>query len=124
MSNTKRPALQRKHTRTTEANRNEALDLGITVKVNGQEYTVRQGDLTSMDTMALRRETGFSFRSLLEAFRADPDIDLIAALMWLSRRVDGERMLSFEQVAIEIDYDADLDLIEVAEPEDETSPEA
>ncbi len=123
MSNTKRPALQRQHTRTSEKKRNDDLDLGITVKVDGREYTVRQGDLTSMDTMALRRETGFSFRSLLVAFNADPDIDLVAALVWLARRSEGEKLLSFEQVADEIDYDVDLDLIEVAEPEDD-SPEA
>lgn len=111
-----------KVTRKTEEKRQAELDLGLTVNVNGEDYTVRQGDLTSMDTMALRRETGFSFRGLIEAFQRDPDIDLIAALVWLARRIAGERLLSFEDVARDIDYDVDLDVIEVAEAE--SDPEA
>ena len=122
MSNAKRPALDRKHTRKTEEKRNEALDLGLTIKVDGAEYTVRQGDLTSLDTMALRRETGFSFRALLSAFESDPDVDLVAALVWLSRRIDGERMLSFADVASEIGYDVEIDLVDAGE--EDSDPEA
>ena len=117
MSNTQRPALQRKHTRTTETKRNDELDQGLTVSVDGKQYSVRAGDLTSMDTMALRRETGFSFIGLMRAVQTDPDIDLIAALVWLSRRIDGERMLSYESVASEIDYDVEVDVIEMADSE-------
>jgi hypothetical protein len=122
MSNTRRPSAARQHTRTSKAAKDAEMDLGLTIKLDGEEYTVRQGEMTSMDTMALRRETGYSFRGLIEAFQRDPDIDLIAALVWLARRLGGERLLSFEEVATGIDYDADLDLIEVAEPE--SDPEA
>lgn len=122
MSNTKRPNAARQHTRTTKAKKNAELDLGLTITLDGTEYTVRQGDMTAMDTMALRRECGFSFRGLIEAFQRDPDIDLIAALVWLSRRQAGERLLSYEEVATDIDYDADLDIIEVVDPE--SDPEA
>ena len=111
MSNTRRPTLQRQHTRASEKKRNDELDLGLTINVNGQEYTVRQGDLTAMDTSALRREVGLSFRGLLEQFTKDPDIDLVAAFVWLARRVDGELLLSFEQVASEMDYSLELDVV-------------
>jgi hypothetical protein len=69
----------------------------------------------------LRRETGFSFRGLMQAAAKDPDVDIIAALVWLARRIDGERLLSYEDVASEIGYDVDVELVE-AEADDD--PEA
>ena len=117
-----RPPLQRKVTRASESKRNAELDMGLSISVDGKVYTVRQGDLTSLDTMALRRETGFSFMGLLKAFQQDPDIDLIAALVWLSRRTDGEVMLSYGEVAAEIGYDVDIDV--VGEAGEEADPEA
>lgn len=122
MSNTKRPALERKVTRASESKRNAELDMGLSISVDGKVYTVRQGDLTSLDTMALRRETGYSFMGLLKAFQADPDIDLIAALVWLSRRIDGEVMLGYGEVAGEIGYDVEIDV--AGEAGEEADPEA
>lgn len=117
MSNAGRPSLQRTNSRKSEAKRDAANDLGLTISVNGKNYTVREGDLTALDTMALRRETGMSFVSLMQAFATSPDIDLIAALAWLARRVDGERMLTYAEVAAEIDYDIEVDVVEEAGPE-------
>lgn len=124
MSNAKRPALQRKHTRTTETKRSSELNEGITIVVDGEDYTVTAGDLSALDTMALRRETGFSFRSLAASLQTDPDVDLVAALVWLARRIDGEQMLSYAEVARDIGYDAEIDVKEDdTEPEAETLPE-
>lgn len=122
MSNTKRPNLQRQHTRTTKQRKTSELDLGLTLRVDGVEYTVRQGDLNSLDVAALRRETGMSFRALMGTFAADPDVDLVAAFVWLARRIKGERQLEYAEVAEEIGYDLDLDVIE--ETEEESDPEA
>jgi hypothetical protein len=122
MSNAKRPTLERKVTRASESKRKDELNLGLSISVDGTVYTVRQGDLTSLDTMALRRETGYSFMGLLKAFQADPDIDLIAALVWLARRIDGEQMLAYADVASEIGYDVDIDV--VGEAGEESDPEA
>ena len=63
-----------------------------------------------------------SFMGLLQSFETQPDIDLIAALVWLSRRIDGERMLAFADVAREIGYDVDIEV--VGEAEEESDPEA
>ena len=117
MSNAKRPAT-RQHTRTTEAKRNAELDQGIRIDLDGQVYEVRAGDLTALDTGALRRATGLSFLGLLEALGTSPDIDLIAAVVWLSRRLKGERGLPYEAVAEEMGYDV-LDRIELAPTEAE-----
>lgn len=117
-----RPPLARKHTPRTKKKADDAMNVGLTISVDGVEYTVRQGDMSSMDTMALRRETGFSFMGLLRAFQSDPDIDLVAALVWLARRIDGEALLSYADVASEIGYDVDLDVL--GEAGEESDPEA
>ena len=122
MSTTGRPSTQRKQTRSSETKRKAEQEVGISILVDGTDYTVRHGDLTSLDTMALRRETGMTFIGLMQAFETQPDIDLIAALVWLARRVDGERMLAFADVAREIGYDVDIEV--VGEAEVESDPEA
>lgn len=115
MSNA-RPSLAKRQTRASAKARQDEMDLGLSVQVDGTTYTVRQGDMTSIDVMHLRRETGYSFRGLMVAAARDPDIDVIAALVWLARRQAGELLLGFEDVALEIGYDVDVELVE-AEPE-------
>lgn len=115
MSNARRPSLEKKQTPKTRKAREDALNQGISIVVDGTTYTVRSGDLSSLDTLALRRTVGLSFAGVIRAMQSDPDIDLIAAIVWLARRVDGERGLEFEDVASEIGYDVDLDVLEDAE---------
>ena len=100
----------------------------MSVTLDGQTFTVQMGELTSLDTMALRRATGYSFIGLMRAAQKDADIDLIAALVWLARRTHGEPVLDYEDVAGEIDYASDFD-IDVADGDDamvegEVVPEA
>lgn len=120
MSNTKN-IVRKPPTKASQAERKKALSEGIAVKWDGREYAVRLGDLSSLDAQALRREVGLSFIGVMKALRTDPDIDLIAAVIWLRRRMDGEPMLPFEAVAAEINYDSDLDIDQAGE---ETDPEA
>lgn len=124
MSNT-RPSLNRKVTPKSEKARKEALESGVTLKIDGTQYTVRAGDLTALDARALRRELGLSFLGLMGALETDPDIDLIAGLMWLSRRVNGETTLAYDEVASDLDYAADYDIVKAAdEQEADPDPEA
>ena len=117
MSNTQRPSLAPKHTTKTEKKREAEADVGVVISVDGTTYTVREADLTSLDTMALRRETGMSFIGLMQAFGESPDIDLIAALVWLARRSEGERMLAYADVAKDINYQSDFDVEPVETPD-------
>ena len=119
-----RPSLQRKHTPRTDKARKDALDVGMSVVLGDQTYTVRTGDLTSLDTMALRRATGYSFIGLMRAAQKDADIDLIAALVWLARRTNGEPMLDYEEVAAEIDYASDFDIDVAGEDSEDADDEA
>lgn len=114
MSNTQRPTTARKVTRKTEAKRDAALDEGLKLTIDGAEYVVRAGDLTALDSRELRKQVGMSFAALLQAFNTDPDIDLIAAVMWLARRIKGEAQLTYDDVAGEVGYDV-LDQIEFAD---------
>lgn len=126
MSNSQRPSLQRKQTPRSEKARKGELEQGVSIKVDGKTYTVRTGDLTALDAQALRRELGLSFFGLMRALGSDPDIDLIAGIVWLSRRVNGEPMLEYAEVAGEMGYDLDVDINKAKdpEPEDDNSPEA
>jgi hypothetical protein len=121
-----RPSTARKVTRKTEEKRDAALDEGLKLTIDGAEHVVRAGDLTALDSRELRRQVGMSFTGLMQAFASDPDIDLIAAIVWLARRIRGEALLSYDDVAGEMGYDV-LDRIEFAEPEPEetdgTDPE-
>lgn len=121
-----RPTTARKVTRKTEEKRDAALDEGLRLTIDGQEYVVRAGDLTALDSRELRRQVGMSFTGLMSAFQSDPDIDLIAAVVWLARRIKGE-VVTYEAVAGDMGYDV-LDTIEFAEADaeeaDASDPEA
>lgn len=95
--------------------RKRARGVGIKVTVGKDEYEVYQGDLSALDTAELRRATGMSYLGLLRAARADFDIDLFAALIWLARRVNGERSLTFEEVAADLDYDSEFGSEDITE---------
>ena len=121
MSNTQRPSLNRTtNSKTVTKNRNAALDEGVTIVVDGRKYTVTAGELTGLDVMALRKEVGMSFQGLIGALQTDADVDLIAALMWLARRLEGETTLAYADVAAQVGYDVE---IEIDEPEADTGEE-
>lgn len=121
-----RPPLNRKHTRTTEANRTSGLDKGVRITLDGVPYEVRAGDLTAVHTRLLRKEAGYGFARLLDLLEEDPDLDVIGTLVWLARTLNGDRV-TIDEVLADIGYE-DLDGMEVEEltepaPED-NSPEA
>jgi hypothetical protein len=70
---------------------------------------VRETDLTPHDVRALRKETGFSWAGLGRELTRDPDIDLLAALVWLARRIEGDEV-TYDSVLDEIGYDSELEV--------------
>jgi hypothetical protein len=99
-----RPALDRKHTRATETKAHAELDEGVAISVDGREYRVTAGDLNALDSRALRRAIGVGFPGLMQQLGSDPDLDSIAAVVWLARRVEGEAHLEYDDVAAEFTY--------------------
>ena len=76
------------------------------IQYEGKTYTVRQADLTPRDIAALRKETGFpGWLGLVEAAGSGFDLDVLAAFLWLARRVKGE-FVPYETVLDEMSYDA------------------
>lgn len=110
---TSRPSSARKHTRTTEENRSDALEQGIRITLEGETYEVRLGDVTSNLARELRRGTGMALQQLLFEISNNPDLDSIASFVWLARRIAGEKVeiddvvISYTQILNE-GFDVDL----------------
>lgn len=120
-----RPPLVRKHTRSTEQNRNEALDEGVRISIGEDVYEVRVGDLNALHERALRKQYGSPFAELMEEFQAAPGLDSIAAVVWLARYMKGETSLSYEDVAVNVDLEfAEAMAIDETDAEVVDSPEA
>jgi hypothetical protein len=99
MSNTKRPTTARKVTRTTEESRQEALNQGLRITIEGEVYEVRVGDLGKHLAAELRSQIGCGPMQLIRTCAVDPDIDLLSAFVWLARRIKGE-MVAFDEVEV------------------------
>ncbi|HEX2027728.1 MAG TPA: hypothetical protein VHF25_06980 [Nitriliruptorales bacterium] len=81
----------------------EASDLALTVKLVDGEHTVRLGGVTGSDARLFRAQVGVS---LLEAITSGSiDLDVVAGVVWLSRRKAGERSLPYQKVADELSWD-------------------
>lgn len=121
-----RPTTARKVTRKTEENRAAAHNRGLQVKVGGQAYEVRLGDITPAMAHELRMKVGFGPAQLIAAVVTAPDIDVVSAFVWLSRRIDGEKV-AFGDVSITYDElfaeDFDFDPVENAPEDDASDPE-
>lgn len=85
-----RPSLSRAHTRSSEAKRDEALDTGARITIEGEAFEARIGDVTPSIARELRRATGGGFMSLLSTMADDPDVDVVSAFVWVARRIRGE----------------------------------
>lgn len=86
----KRPTTTRKRTRTSEQKRDEQLDTGLALTIDGEKYQARLGDVTPAIARRLRRETGMSFMRLINEFGEDPDVDLLCAFVWVARLIRGD----------------------------------
>jgi hypothetical protein len=122
---TSRPTTARKHTRTTKAKRDDGLNAGIQITMDGETYVVRVGDVTSRIERELRREYGGSFEALKRELGTDPGADSIATFIWLARRVAGERV-AFDDVDLSPAdiVEGDLEVEVVGKPAEDDSPEA
>ncbi len=103
-------------------NRKEAEQTTLTIKLDGATHVCRPSEITAKMAGQLRRESGLSVVGVMEAAGSDPDLDVIASIVWLARHQAGETV-SWDEVASAITYDSDIDSSDEA-PEDDQSPEA
>lgn len=92
MTTTSRPSTARKHTRSTDQSKADAMEQGLKITLEGEVYEVRLGDVSSNLTRELRRGTGMSFNQLMREVTTDPDVDSIAGFVWMARRIAGEKV--------------------------------
>lgn len=102
-----RPSLTKKSTRSSRENEDSYLDTGVEFFIDGKHYKITVGDLSALDARELRRQVGLTFHQILrEVFSDDGDLDMIAAVIWLARYVNGdERDLTYAEVAGDLGYD-------------------
>jgi hypothetical protein len=80
------------------------------IEVDGRTYVVRESDLTPRLVADLRRETGFAgWIGLSSEAQRGFDLDVLAALVWLARRIDGETV-QYDAVLNEMSYEADVNI--------------
>lgn len=83
---------------------------GMQIEVDGRTYVVRESDLTPRDVAAIRRETGFAgWAGLAQEAQRGFDLDVLAALVWLSRRIGGD-FVPYESVLDEMSYDGQIEV--------------
>jgi len=97
-------------------------EVTLTVKVDGTPHTFRPTEMTARLVGDLRRATGMGVNGLMQlAIGDDPDIDILAAIVWMARRQAGEAV-TYETVADSITYDSDLEPVDEVADEDPDSP--
>jgi len=126
MSNTQRPALQRQHTRTTDEKRDSGLDEGVSfLDEDGTRLNVRVRDVKGSHDAALVAATGLDFMGLLSALSQRQGLDLLSAVVWFGRLVNGRDAGTYESVRDDFGYE-DVINLDMDEPGagDDGAPEA
>lgn len=70
---------------------------GFLVKIWGEDFKLRMGDMGAEDRNLVRNQTGRSWGSYIE----ETDLDSVAVIWWQARRKAGERKLMWRQAAKE-----------------------
>lgn len=124
MSNTQRPTTARKPTRTTKAKAESALDSGLKITLDGEDYIVREGDLTDRLERELREEYGGSWEAFKRELGTDPGLDTIGTFIWLARRVAGEKVTRDDVELSRADLVEGFDIAVAGKRTEDESPEA
>lgn len=125
MSTSTRPSLTPKETRKTREKRDEALEQGIGfTDTDGTRLQVRVRDVKGKHDAALVDATGYDFMGLLGALERRQGLDLLSAVVWFCRLVNGRDAGSYEETRDEFGYGDVLELdVDKARDEDDR-PEA
>jgi hypothetical protein len=93
----------------------------IAMEVDGTQYVIAAKDLTALDVRAMRDQLGYTYNGLVKRATQDMDVDIVAAIVWLSRRIYGEPDLDYDAVAAVMTYETTYSFVD---PKDVTPPEA
>ncbi len=119
---------QARKARDAETTREKVMGVGLRVTVGDQAYTVYEGEVSALDTLAVRQQTGVSFQGWLNIWAGgDGDYDAAAVVVWLARRLAGERTLAYADVAATLfrnDETRSVSLPPTGEPAEPVTDEA
>jgi hypothetical protein len=107
--------------------------------IDGKAFDAAEMDrLTGLDALALMKQTGFGVQTLarrlgelgeqkdgapLDPFDSEPHLRALFAFMWLSRRMAGERNLTFDEACDFPIVSLDVVVDEADEPEEAAGPQ-
>jgi hypothetical protein len=97
-----------------DARQADATGIGLKVTWEGTTYQFHFGELSAFDAAELRRQTGLTTSMLYLQAADSVDIDTVAAIIWLSRRLAGDTV-SYAQVASAVKWQARM-TVELADP--------
>lgn len=121
-----RPTLVKQETRASKQKQDDLLDIGFNMKVDGETYSVKIGEINALQSRMLKKVSGFTFPQLLLHMATDEtDLDAFATAIWFARYTSGEENLQLDDVAKDITY-ATLSRVELddLDDEDDDNPEA
>lgn len=101
----KRPSHTRKETRKTQEKRDEALEQGIAfTDDDGTRLQVRVRDVKGRHDAQLVDAIGLDFMGLLEALSQRQGLDLLAAVVWFGRLVNGREAGTYADTVDDFGY--------------------
>lgn len=103
-----------------DAERQQAEQIRIGVKLDGETYILRPNDVTAHQVGLLRQETGKNLAGLFAELRSGADLDIWAALIWLVRIQRGEDV-TLRQVSDLITFDSKLEFPDDSDLDDAES---
>lgn len=118
-----RPSTTRKHTRASEDKRTTELDESFGVRIDGKDFVLTPADITGVQEMRIRRETGYSVATLLHALQTSPGVDLIGIFVWIVEWTGNHSDATLEEVLGRYSYGSDVDIVgdtNASEPPPET----
>lgn len=125
MTTDSRPTAARKQTRTTKAKQDAAFDVGLAITDDdGTRLQVRLRHVKGVHDAALVAAVGLDFMGLHDALNKRKGLDLLAALLWFCRLVNGRDSESYEEILNRFGYE-DVLALDPGDPKPEDdSPEA
>lgn len=124
-STASRPSTARQHTRSTKSKKVDELDQGIAfTDTDGTRVQVRIRDVKGVHDAALVEVIGRDFMGLLNALQARQGLDLMAAVVWFGRLVNGRAGESYADLLETFGYEDIVSLDPGTPKAEDDSPEA
>ena len=115
MSNTQRPTIAKKHTNSSEAKRKQELDESFGIRIDGVDYILTPADVTGLQEMRIRKESGYSVTSLIRELSIEPGVDHLGIFMWVCNLTQG-KPADLEAILEGVSMASEVEIIDSAEP--------